>query len=230
MPFADSAATPGSDFRVRIGLVDDHLVVRVGLRALLEASPGLEVVGEAANGGEALDLVKRLAPDVVLLDLRLPDLDGLEVCRRIKTGPTPPAVLFLTSYGDDQAVLSAVEAGADGYLLKSAAGEDLANAVLTVARGGSVLDPLVTRTVLQKIQRPSPRGTGPRKLVENLTAQESRALALVARGLSNKQIAHQLALSEGTVRNYLSTAFAKLGVVNRVEAATFWLKSGNGFA
>jgi len=210
--------------RVRVVIADDHAVVRVGLRALLDIHPQIEVVGEAGTGEEALALVSRSRPDVVLLDLRMPGVDGLEVCRRLKLDTPSPAVLFLTSYADDQTILSAIEAGADGYLLKAIAGQDIPSAIVTVAGGGSVLDPVVTRRVLNSVHRP--KTSAPTNDVsvtmKCLTVQETRVLELASLGRSNKQIAQVLHLSEGTVRNYLSTVFGKLGVESRLEAAMLW--------
>lgn len=210
--------------KVRVLIADDHLVVRLGLRALLDIHPGIEVIGEAGTGRETLAWLERNRPDVVLLDMRMPDMDGLEVCRRLKLETPSPAVLFLTSYADDQTILAAVEAGADGYLLKAMAGQDIPAAILTVANGGSVLDPAVTRRVLNSVHRPKPgkRESGAAVAVKTLTAQETRVLELAALGKSNKQIAQELHLSEGTVRNYLSVVFAKLNVESRVEAALVW--------
>ena len=216
--------------KIRVLIVDDHLVVRVGLRALLEMAPHILLVGETGRGAEALELVTQVAPDVVLLDLRLPDIDGLEVCRRIKSVVPSPAVLFLTSYADDRTILAAIEAGADGYLLKEATEPDIPSVIGTVAADGSVLDPQVTRRVLEAAQR-RPAGTavvpGPLDL-HRLTAQEQRVLELVAEGRSNKQIGATMDLSEGTVRNYLSSVFSKLQVESRVEAVTRWLRLRNG--
>lgn len=211
---------------VRVLVADDHLIVRVGLRALLDIHPGIEVVGEAGTGQETFKLASIHHPDVVLLDLRMPDMDGLEVCRRLKLEPPTPAVLFLTSYADDQTILAAIESGADGYLLKAMAGQDIPAAILTVASGGSVLDTMVTRRVLDSVQRAKPvdrAGTAAGAL-KTLTVQETRVLELAAQGKSNKKIAQDLHLSEGTVRNYLSTVFGKLGVESRVEAALIWLR------
>jgi two-component system response regulator DevR len=221
---ATNRATSGR--RVRVLIADDHLIVRVGLRAILDIHQEIEVIGEAGTGAETLRLAAAHRPDVVLLDLRMPDLDGLEVCRRLKSEPPSPAVLFLTSYADDQTILAAIEAGADGYLLKAMAGQDIPSAILTVSSGGSVLDPVVTRRVLDSVQRPKPsdRPFGPNAPFGPLTAQETRVLELAAAGKSNKQIAQELQLSEGTVRNYLSTVFAKLNVESRVEAAVLWLQ------
>jgi two-component system, NarL family, response regulator DevR len=211
---------------VRVLIVDDHHIVRYGLRALLEEHRQIRVVGEAATGREALSIVETMKPNVVLLDLRLPDIDGLDVCRQIKSKTPSPAVLFLTSFADDRTVLGAIESGADGYLLKQVAGQDIPSLILTVARGGSVLDPLVTRRVLRAVQRPGLPGVGatPVNRLEILAPQEMRVLELVALGNSNKQIAALLQLSEGTVRNYLSAVFDKLRVESRVQAAALWLR------
>jgi two-component system response regulator DevR len=213
-----------SDTRIRVVIADDHAVVRLGLRALLDIHPRIVVVGEAVAGAETLALVESAKPDVVLLDMRMPGIDGLEVCRRLKLQATPPAVIFLTSYADDKTILAAIEAGADGYLLKAMAGQDIPTAVLTVASGGSVLDPMVTRRLLSSVH-PTKAGedrNSANASLKSLTVQESRVIELVALARSNKQIAHDLRLSEGTVRNYLSEAFAKLGVASRVEAALLW--------
>lgn len=215
---------------VRVLLVDDHLVVRVGLRALLEMTPKIVVVGETGRGLEVPPLIASEKPDVVLLDMRLPDLDGIEVCRRIKNEVPSPAVLFLTSYADDKTLLAAIEAGADGYLLKEVAGLDIPSMILAAAAGGSVLDPVVTRRVLSSVQSSkNPTVDNLRRdPLDTLTAQERRVLELTAEGMSNKQIATSMKLSEGTVRNYLSEVFAKLQVENRVEAATLWLRRPGG--
>lgn len=220
----ETSTTPTPGRKVRVLIADDHLVVRLGLRVLLDIHPEIEVIGETGTGQETLKHVLSGRPDVVLLDLRMPDLDGLEVCRRLKHETPSPAVLFLTSYADDQTILAAIEAGADGYLLKAIAGQDIPSAILTVASGGSVLDPVVTRRVLDSVHRPRP-GTSagsPIEILKTLTVQETRVLELAAEGKSNKQIAQQLRLSEGTVRNYLSAVFSKLGVESRMEAALIW--------
>ena len=191
---------------------------------MLDIHPRIKVIGEAGPGTQTLALVATAHPDVVLLDMRMPDVDGLEVCRRIKLGSPSPAVIFLTSYADDKTILAAIEAGADGYLLKEMAGQDIPSAILTVAGGGSVLDPVVTRRVLNSVHppKPPPGGPPPSEGLRSLTVQEARVLELAAQGKSNKQISHELRLSEGTVRNYLSEVFAKLKVGSRVEAALLW--------
>lgn len=221
-----SSSTVDSGKPVRVLLVDDHLVVRVGLRALLEMTPRIVVVGETGRGLEVPPLIASEKPDVVLLDMRLPDIDGIEVCRRIKNEVPSPAVLFLTSYADDKTILAAIEAGADGYLLKEVAGLDIPSMILAAAAGGSVLDPVVTRRVLDSVQRSKAPTAGNLRQnpLDTLTVQERRVLELTAEGKSNKQIATTLNLGEGTVRNYLSSIFSKLQVENRVEAATYWLR------
>jgi len=221
----NTTAKPASVKPVRVLLVDDHLVVRVGLRALLETTPQIIVVGETGKGLEALSLITSARPDVVLLDLRLPDLDGIEVCRRIKNTAPSPAVLFLTSYADDQTILAAIEAGADGYLLKEVSGQDFPALILAAAAGDSVLDPVATRRVLEGLHRPAISTEAKAHPMDALTPQEQRVLELAAEGKSNKQIAAELHLSEGTARNYLSSVFAKLQVESRVEAVTRWLRS-----
>ncbi len=209
---------------IRVLIADDHHVVRMGLRALLDGHPQITVVAEAENGEETLAMVATHHPDVLLLDMRMPDVDGLEICRRLKSETPSPAILFLTSYADDQTILSAIEAGADGYMLKAIAGQDIPSAIATVAAGGSVLDPMVTRRVLQSVHRPKVTESASRAPagLDTLTVQEKRVLELASTGRSNKQIGLALKLSEGTVRNYLSNVFSKLAVESRTEAAMLW--------
>lgn len=208
---------------IRILIVDDHPVVRVGLRSLLGATPWIEVVGEAATGAETLALTRRLQPAIVLLDLRLPDVSGLEVCRQLKELSPAPAVVFLTSYAEDASVIAAITAGADGYLLKDVDGSDLPGALRRVADGGTALDPVSAHVLATAVRRPaSPAVSRPG---ESLSAQEKKVLNLVAEGRTNKQVADTLMLTEGTVKNYLATIFGKLGVKNRTEAVVLWLKT-----
>ncbi len=212
----------------RILLTDDHAVVRIGLRTILTEDPRLQIVGEAPSGAECLKLVASLRPDLVLLDLRLPDIPGFEVCRRLKALPTPPAVLVLTSFADDQLVLEAISAGADGYLLKDFEQTELANSIVRVAQGGSILDPIIARKVLgaarnggQGVAGVQGMGTG---RTDRLSPQEQRILTLLADGHTNKEIASAMGLGDGTVRNYLTAIFTKLGVENRTEAVALWLR------
>jgi two-component system response regulator DevR len=201
--------------RFRIVIVDDHHVVRAGLRAVLSESPRLEVIGEAGTAAEAVAICARLHPEVLLLDLHLPDRSGVEVCREVKLSSCATKVLFLTSYGDEANVLAGLTAGADGYLLKTITGGDIADAVLKVAAGGAVLDPLVTRHLLGRI---APCSTLEARLKE-LTPKDRRILEGVSAGQLNKEIASDLGVSEKTVRNQLTTIYEKLGAKTRAEAA-----------
>jgi len=212
---------------ISVLLVDDHPVVRVGLRTLLSSSSDLLVVGEAGSVATAVSETARLRPRVVLLDLRLREGSGLDVCRQLKELNPAPAVLFLTSYGDNASVIAAITAGADGYILKDVDGTDIPGAIRTVAGGGTVLDPVAAGQIATSMRAPGKLATGPaneRAKLERLSAQERRVLALVAEGKSNKETAVLLALSEGTVKNYLANAFTKLEVQNRTEAVALWLK------
>lgn len=208
--------------RWRVVVVDDHPIVRAGLRAVLAESPELEVVGDAGTATEALAVCLRTQPDVVLLDMRLPDRSGVEVCRELKLHRPGVKVLFLTSYGDEANVLTGLTAGADGYLLKTITGNDIAGSVAKVAAGGCVLDPQVTRQVIAKLAAAPPSGKTPM----NLTQSEGRLLELVAQGLLNKEIATTLGVAEKTVRNQLTRVFDKLGVTTRTEAAAWFVRSG----
>jgi two-component system response regulator DevR len=203
---------------LRVLLVDDHAVVRVGVKTILADDPRLCVVGEANTGAECLRLVSAIQPDAVLLDLRLPDQSGDVVCRLLKALPHPPKVIILTSFGDDASVLACHEAGMDGYLLKDFEQTDLAHAVVRIVRDGVVMMP------------PKPRRPGRntpaefRQRLARLTTQEHRVLELLAAGRTNKEISSQIDLTEGTIRNYVSTILAKLEVTNRTEAVVMWLQ------
>jgi DNA-binding NarL/FixJ family response regulator len=197
---------------VRVFLVDDHKVVRIGLRTLLSDSPMVRVIGEAGTLQEALTDCGRLKPDVVLMDIRLPDGTGVDGTRRLKALSPATRVLILTSYADDETILRAIEAGADGYLLKEVDDLNLADAVIHVARGGVMLDPFVARRILNQQRAGSPAKK------PALSAQEQRLLELVAAGSTNKEIAETLQLGEHTVRNYLSRLYQKMHVANRAQA------------
>lgn len=204
--------------RYRVLLADDHHVVRAGLRTVLSESPRLEVVAEAGTAAEALEKCAESQPDVLLLDLRLPDRSGVEVCREVKLCCSGTKVLFLTSYGDEANVLAGLTAGADGYLLKTITGGDIADAVLKVALGGTVLDPLVTRHLIGHLALanvPEVRPAG-------LSDKERRILEGIIQGQLNKEIASMLGLSEKTVRNQLTTIYEKLEVKTRAEAAIWY--------
>jgi DNA-binding NarL/FixJ family response regulator len=201
-------------------LVDDHEVLRLGLRTLFSEAGGFEVIAEAGTVSAAVDEGRRLKPDLVLMDVRLPDGSGVEACREIRTNSPNTRVLFLTSFGDDEAVLGTILAGADGFLLKEVSGDELIRAVRTVASGRSILDPNITQRVLAKVKSVS-SGEGKQ---ESLAPQERRVLALVAEGKTNKEIAVALDLSEKTVGNYLGNIFQKLHVTRRSQAAVYFSK------
>ncbi|HET9172714.1 MAG TPA: response regulator transcription factor [Actinospica sp.] len=199
---------------VRIFLLDDHEVVRRGIKDLLEIEGEFEVVGEASTAAEALARVPALKPQVAVLDVRLPDGDGVSVCRELRSRMPELACLMLTSFSDDEALFDAIMAGASGYLLKQVSGMDLVGAVRTVAAGGSLLDPKLTATVMTRLR------TGDRKdPLASLTAQERRILDLIGDGLTNRQIGERMFLAEKTVKNYVSSLMSKLGVERRVQAA-----------
>nr|WP_233275912.1 response regulator transcription factor [Isoptericola variabilis] len=200
---------------VRIFLVDDHEVVRRGVADLLETEPGLEVVGEAGTCAEALTRVPALRPDVVVLDVRLPDGDGVSVCRELRSR-LDVACLMLTSFDDDEALFDAILAGAAGYVLKQVRGTDLVAAIRTVAAGGSTLDPRAAGRVMERMRAQERPEDDP---LAGLTAQEQRILALIGQGMTNRQIGAELFLAEKTVKNYVSSLLAKLGLERRVQAA-----------
>lgn len=202
---------------VRVFLVDDHEVVRAGVRALLEVEDDLEVVGEAGTVSDALSRIPLVHPDVALLDVRLPDGSGIEVCRDIRSEHPEIACVMLTSYADDEALLAAVMAGAAGYVLKQVGGTDIVADIHKVAAGGSLLDPRLTERVLDRVRR------GPQvdKRLASLTPQERKILDHIAQGRTNRQIGEELFLAEKTVKNYVSNLLAKLGMERRTEAAVF---------
>ncbi|GIJ75722.1 DNA-binding response regulator, NarL/FixJ family, contains REC and HTH domains [Micromonospora phaseoli] len=196
---------------VRLLIVDDHPVVRDGLRGMFTGDPGFEVVGEAADGAEALALTATLHPDVVLMDLRMPGMDGVTAIGRLVRSGSPAKVLVLTTYDTDADVLPAIEAGATGYLLKDAPREDLVRAVRSAARGESVLSPSVAGRLMGRLRDPGPAE-------EPLSQRELEVLTLVARGSSNRETAARLFISEATVKTHLLHVYAKLGVNDRAAA------------
>lgn len=206
-------------------IVDDHRVVRVGLRTLLHDTPDIQVRGEATDGATALSEAARLRPRVVILDIRLPDLDGFEVCRQLKDQHPHIRVLMLTSVADDRLILQAITAGADGYILKSIEDVDVPEAIRKVAAGGSMLDPMLTRRLMDALSK---HGSKKADALNALSSQERRVMDLVALGKTNKEIALALGLSDKTVRNYLSTIFEKLQVTRRTQAAALYLKTHSG--
>jgi DNA-binding NarL/FixJ family response regulator len=207
-------ATSNAD-RIRVLIVDDHVVVRSGLEQFLATTADIELVATAANGIEALARVGEFAPDVVLMDLSMPEMDGIEATRRIAQQYPSSRVLVLTSFSDQTRILDALEAGADGYLLKHADPDDIAAAIRAVRDGGSPLDPKAARTLLE-----SRRGTS---AVPQLTDREREVLLLVRDGLANKQIARRLGIAERTVKAHLTSVYQRLGVTDRTQAA-LWAK------
>uniref|UniRef100_A0A7C4KIL7 Response regulator transcription factor n=1 Tax=Anaerolinea thermolimosa TaxID=229919 RepID=A0A7C4KIL7_9CHLR len=205
--------------KYRIVLVDDHEVVRLGLKSLLEHRENFEVVGEAASAREAVEQVARQRPDIVLMDIRLPGASGIEACEEITTQYPNTRVIMLTSYAEDEMLFSAIRAGASGYVLKQIAGEDLIKAIEAVGKGEALLDPAVTQRVFQEVRRAVKEEEA--SAFANLSQQERHVLMLVSEGKTNREIAKALFLGEGTVRNYVSSILSKLGVSNRAEAAAY---------
>jgi len=201
---------------IRVFLLDDHEVVRQGLRALLESGGDIEVVGESGLASEATARIPALRPDVAVLDARLPDGNGIDVCRDVRAVDSTIKGLILTSYEDDEALFAAIMAGAAGYVLKQIRGTDLIDAVHRVAEGQSLLDPAVTQRVLDRLRD---GGASEPAELRSLTPQERRILELVAEGLTNRQIGEQLFLAEKTVKNYVTSILTKLGLERRTQAA-----------
>jgi DNA-binding NarL/FixJ family response regulator len=202
---------------LRLLVVDDHPVVRMGLVAMLSEHPDFEVVGEAADGAEAVLQASRLTPDVVLMDLRMPVMDGAEATAKMLASPTAPAVLVLTTYDTDVDIVRAVEAGANGYLLKDAPRETLADAIRRAARGETVLAPPVVARLASRLRTPA---------APALTDREAQVLQCVAKGMSNAEVGRELHIGEATVKTHLLRAFEKLGVTDRTAAVTAAYKSG----
>jgi DNA-binding NarL/FixJ family response regulator len=206
---------------IRALVADDQAVVRGGLRLILEAQDDIEVVGEAGDGAAALELVRELRPDVVLMDIRMPEMDGIEATRRLALSGSGARVLVLTTYGLDEYVYEALKAGAAGFLIKTDSPERLVEAVRVVAGGEALLAPEVTRRLIDRfLSGARPGGTSPPEL-EELTARELEVLKLVARGFSNAEIAETLFVSDGTVKTHVSSILSKLGLRDRVQAVVF---------
>ncbi|TDA70145.1 MAG: response regulator transcription factor [Clostridia bacterium] len=205
--------------KIKILVVDDHEVVRLGLTSLFAQYPQFTVVGEAGSGAEALAKTGRLSPDVVIMDIRMPGEDGIEVCRELVEKFPGVQVVMLTSYDDQDLIMEAIMAGAKGYILKQVGNEELVRAVEVVVRGESVLDPVITKRLLERMRsRPE---TEEASELSTLTRQEKKVLALVAEGKTNREIARAIYLSEKTVRNYVSNILSKLNLSNRAEAAVY---------
>jgi two-component system, NarL family, response regulator LiaR len=213
-----------ADRPIRVLLVDDHAVVRKGLRALFEREPGIEVVGEAEDGEQAVRIVDRLRPDVILMDLEMPGVGGIEASRQISEQQPDVKIVVLTSHAAEEDVFPALKAGALGYLLKHSAPDDVVRAIHQAHRGETVLHPAIARMVLQELNRPS----GPRQTptTDPLSARELEVLRLLARGMSNQEIADVLIVGEATVRSHVSAILRKLQLASRTQAALYALREG----
>ncbi len=208
--------------QITVFLLDDHEIVRQGIKSLLEQNDDLTVIGEAGLAADALRQIPQLKPDVAVLDGRLPDGTGIEVCREVRSRHPKTAVLILTSYDDDEALFSAVMAGASGYVLKQVRGNEIVESIRRVAAGESLLDPTVTQKVLERIREGAPT-TDP---LDKLTRQERRILEYIGQGLTNKQIADEMYLAEKTIKNYVTQMLSKLGLQRRTQAAVLVTKRG----
>jgi two-component system, NarL family, response regulator DevR len=204
---------------LQVMLVDDHEVVRQGLRALLEAEEDIEVVSEAGGGTEAIANARVHKPDVVVMDVRMPDVNGIEACRELRDENSDIQVIMLTSYSDDEALFNSIMAGAAGFVLKQIRGRDLVDAIRTVGTGQSLLDPGVTQRVLERLRKAKFEEKDPK--LARLSPQEERILDMIGEGLTNRQIAEEIHLSDKTVKNYVSTILQKLEVARRAEAASY---------
>jgi DNA-binding NarL/FixJ family response regulator len=205
---------------IRLLIVDDQRLMREGLRTLLELEHGFEIAGEAANGQDAIDAYAELRPDVVLMDIRMPGMDGVEATRRLCVGWPGARVIILTTFDDDASVFEGLRAGAVGYLLKDLSGQELASAVRTVYRGGGLIEPTVAKRVMAEFARLHPPARPiDQGLPEPLSERELAILKLVSAGLSNREIGSRLGLSEGTVKNYVTSVLQKIGVRDRTQAA-----------
>ena len=218
--------------KIRVLLADDQDIIRTGLTIILNHQSDIEVVGQAADGNEAVELAKHLKPDVILMDIKMPHLNGIQATRQIVTALPKTQIIILTTYDTDDWVFDGIRAGAIGYLLKDASGDNLAEAVRGALRGESQIDPTVARKVLREFQQlaqhrsPAPQPPVEEEPLEQLTDREEEVLKLVAAGLANKEIAQQLSLSEGTVKNHISAILAKLHANDRTQAVLTALKRG----
>jgi len=211
---------------IRILIADDQALVRTGFRMILEAEHDLDVVAEAKDGAEAIDATRRTRPDIVLMDIRMPTIDGLEATRRLTQSAHPPRVLMLTTFDLDEYIFDALHAGASGFLLKDVPPEELIAGIRTVHEGESLLAPTVTRRLIQAFVRDHPRSPQPPPHLDDLTPREFDILKLVARGLSNAEIAEQLVVSNATVKTHVGRVLAKLGLRDRVQAVVLAYETG----
>jgi DNA-binding NarL/FixJ family response regulator len=215
---------PNATSPIRLLVVDDHEVVRQGLVSMLGRREGFQVVAEAGTSAAAVEMAERFRPDLVIMDVRLPDGSGIEACREIRSNIPGTRVVILTSYPDEEAVFSAIVAGASGYLLKQIRARDLVSAIESVARGESLLDPAVTEKVLERVRRIA--SGGEQDELAQLTQQERKILMLVAEGKTNKEIADEVFLSDKTVKNYVSSILSKLNLQRRAQAAAYVARRG----
>jgi DNA-binding NarL/FixJ family response regulator len=211
---------------IRVLIADDQALLRSGFRMILDAQADIEVVGEASDGSEAIRLAEELRPDIVLMDVRMPDLDGLEATRRLTAREDAPKVVMLTTFDTAEVVYEAMQAGASGFLVKDLPPEQLASGIRTVAAGDALLAPTVTRRLIEEfVRRPSPGAAEPSELGE-LTDREAEVLRLIARGLSNAEIAQELVVSEATVKTHVAHVLRKLDLRDRVQAVVYAYESG----
>ena len=211
--------------KIRLLIVDDHEMVREGLRSILQEDPGIKVVGEADGGTKALELVAKLHPDIVLLDLKMPDIDGIEVCRRLRVQSPTTAVVALTTFADENLVRECIQAGARGYVLKDIERFKLQQILRTVASGESVIDPKIVEQLAQTTPEEE-GGKRDRRVRRDLTHQQLAILRLIGQGFSNKEIGTQMVLSENTIKSYIQDLLQKIGARNRVEAAMTAAREG----
>jgi DNA-binding NarL/FixJ family response regulator len=211
---------------IRVLIADDQALLRGGFRMILESQPDLEVVGEAGDGNEAIALAREHGPDVVLMDIRMPELDGLEATRRLLAEEGAPRVLMLTTFDENEYVYEAMKAGASGFLLKELKPEQLAEAIRVAAAGDALLAPSITRRLIEEFVSRPPPGAGPPAALSDLTERELEVLKLIARGLSNAEIAAELFLSEATVKTHVTHVLTKLGLRDRVQAVVLAYESG----